>query len=301
MPQKHRARDGSGRIGTEIVRVTVIHIQESCERPKPSASLIEFLAAQPLYELCREQIMNVCYLIDQCCLRVQTDDINSDLNTLCIQTTRHEEAIFQYASTDASARLADWVRQFGTCPSATDDQAHAAYIMACAVKALEVLSDWMRAAEQNAWSHTTEKPDWPWDLYCEFVEMQVNPDERIEALEQYVMYLEPIASLPSLQDDELLPFAIKTIKNAVRRKGGVLSGKDRNEEISDRDAAIVNQARSLLTKGMSHRNVTTAVHCWLERVVAKPTTQRPDWIPLETEKALTRKQVNSILKRYWVV
>jgi hypothetical protein len=279
----------------------VIHIQESCESPKPSAGLIEFLAAQPLYTLCREQIMSACHLIDQCCLRVQTDDINSDLNTLCIQTIRHEEAIFQYASTDVAARLANWVRQYGTCPSATDDQAHAAYIMACAVKALEVLSDWMRVAEQDAWSHTKEKPDWPWDLYCEFVEMQVNPDERIEALEQYVMYLEPVASLPSLQNDELLPFAIKTIKNAIRRKGGVLSGKDRNEEISDRDAAIVNHARSLLQNGMSHRNVTTAVHCWLEREIAKPAKQRLNWIPLETEKALTRKQVNSILKRYWVV
>ncbi|MDI2593119.1 hypothetical protein POF45_17030 [Pseudomonas sp. 681] len=301
MPQKHRARDDSERICTEIVRVTVIPIQESYERPKPSAGLIEFLATQPLYALCREQVMDVCHLIDQCCLRIQTDDINSDLNTLCIQTTRHEEAIFQYASTDTSARLADWVRQYGACPSATVDQAHAAYIMACAVKALEVLSDWMRVAEQDAWSHTTEIPDWPWDLYCEFVEMQVKSDERIEALEQYVMYLEPIASLPSLQDDELLPFAVKTIKNAVRRKGGVLSGKDRNEEISDRDAAIVNHARSLLRKGMSHRNVTTATHRWLEREIAKPIKQRPEWIPLEAEKALTRKQVSSILKRYWVV
>lgn len=289
------------RIGTEIVRVTVIPIQESCEHPKPSAGLIEFLASQPLYALCREQVMSACQLIDQCSVRVQTDDINSDLNTLCIQATRHEEAIFQYASTDTSARLADWVRQYGACPSATDDQAHAAYIMACAVKALEVLSDWMRVAEQDAWSHTKEIPDWPWDLYCEFVEMQVNSDERIEALEQYVMHLEPIISLPSLQDDELLPFAVKTIKNAVRRKGGVLSGMDRNEEISDRDAGIVNHARGLLRKGISHRNVTTATHCWLEREIAKPIKQRLEWIPLETEKALTRKQVNSILKRYWVL
>ncbi len=245
--------------------------------------------------------MSACHLIDQCSVRVQTDDINSDLNTLCIQTTRHEEAIFQYASTASSARLADWVRQYGACPSATDDQAHAAYIMACAVKALEVLSDWMRVAEQDAWSHTTEIPDWPWDLYCEFVEMQVTSDERIEALEQYVMHLEPIVSLPSLQDDELLPFAVKTIKNAVRRKGGVLSGMDRNEEISDRDAAIVNHARGLLRKGISHRNVTTATHCWLEREITKPIKQRLEWIPLETEQALTRRQVNSILKRYWVL
>ena len=301
MPQKHRARDNTGRIGTETVHVTMIIIQKSCEHPKPSARLIEFLAAQPLYALCREQIMNVCHLIDQCRLRIQTDDINSDLNTLCVQTTRHEEAIFQYASTDAYARLADWVRQYGTSPAATDDQAHAAYIMACAVKALEALSNWMRAAEQDAWSHTTERPDWPWDLYCEFVERQVNPDERIEALDLYMMYLEPIASLPSLQDDELLPFAVKTIKNAVRRKGGVLSGMDRNEEISDRDAAIVDHARSLLQKGMSRRNVTTAAHCWLEREVAKPTKQRPKWISPETEKALTRKSVEAILKRNFVV
>ena len=66
-----------GRIGTEIVRVTVISIQESYEHPKPSAGLIKFLASQPLYALCREQVMSVCQLIDQCSVRVQTDDINS--------------------------------------------------------------------------------------------------------------------------------------------------------------------------------------------------------------------------------
>jgi hypothetical protein len=281
--------------------VAVTHIQEPCERLKPSASLIEFLSAQPLYALCREQIINACHLIDQCCLRIQTDDLDSDLNTLCIQTTKHEEEIFQYASTDASPRLAEWVRHCTDCDSATDDQAHAAYIMACAVKALESLSDWMRATEQDALPKGWKTPDWPWEFYCEYVETQVNPDDRIDALDLYALYLEPIASLPSLQDDELTPFAVATIKNAIRRKGGVFSGKDRNTEMSERDTAIINQARSFLKKGMPRRNVTTAVHRWLEREVAKPAKLRPDWISVETSKALTRKRVEDILKQHKVL
>jgi hypothetical protein len=267
-----------------------------------TVDLIQYLSAQPLYELCREELADVCYLIDQCCLRIQTGDIDSDLSSMCIKTTIHEETIFQYASTDTRARLAHWVRQYSNCYSASEREAHAAYIMACAVKALGSLNDWMRAADQEAWSHISEIPtDWPWDLYCQFVEMQVDPDERIQAIDQYVLYLEPITSLPCLIDDELTPTAGRAIKNAIRRKGGIISGKERNEEISARDAAIVNQGRHYLAKGIPERNVSTTVHAWLEREVAKSPKQRPKWIALETERALSRKSVEAILKRNYVL
>lgn len=267
-----------------------------------TAGLIEYLSAQPLYEFCREQLADVCYLIDQCCLRIQSGGIDSDLSSMCIKTTMHEETIFQYASTDNRARLAHWVRQYSNCYSASEREAHAAYIMACAVKALGTLADWMRAADQEAWSHTSEPPtDWPWDLYCQFVEMQVDPDERIEALDQYVLYLEPIISLPCLINDELTPITDRAIKNAIRKKGGIISGIERAKDISVRDAAIVNQGRHYLASGMSGRNIATKVHSWLKQEVAKPPKQRPEWIALETEKALTRKSVETILKRNFVL
>ncbi|WKV83282.1 hypothetical protein LJJ44_18665 [Pseudomonas sp. B24_DOA] len=65
-----------------------------------TVGLIQYLSEQPLYEFCNEQITDVCELINQCCIRIQTGDISSDLSSMCIQTTMHEEAIFQYASTD---------------------------------------------------------------------------------------------------------------------------------------------------------------------------------------------------------
>lgn len=267
-----------------------------------TSGLTAYLCAQPLYELCREQIEDVCYLIDQCCLRIQTDDINSDLRSMCIKTTVHEETIFQYASTDHRARLAHWVRQYSNCYSASDREAHAAYIMACAVKALGTLSDWMRAVDQQAWTHISEPPtDWPWDLFCQFVEMQVEPAERIEALDQYVLYLEPITSLPCLINDELTLITGRAIKSAIRCKGGIVSGMERSKDISARDAAIVNQGRHYLASGMSKRSVATKVHSWLSREVAKPPEQRPEWIALETEKSLTRKSVETILKRNFVL
>ncbi|MEF9674424.1 hypothetical protein QNM99_29750 [Pseudomonas sp. PCH446] len=115
-----------------------------------TTGLIDYLSAQPLYELCREQLADVCDLIDQCCLRIQTGDVDSYLSSMCIKTTIHEETIFQYASTDNRARLAHWVRQYSNCYSASERDAHAAYIMACAVKALGALADWMRAADREA-------------------------------------------------------------------------------------------------------------------------------------------------------
>ncbi|MBP5057416.1 hypothetical protein [Pseudomonas chlororaphis] len=267
-----------------------------------TAGLMSFLSAQPLYELCREQIHDVCYLIEQCCLRVRDNSDGLDPSSLCIKTTMHEETIFQYASTDTRARLAHWVRQYSGCETASDRDAHAAYIMACAVKALGALNDWMRTTDQKAWSHLSEPPtDWPWELYCQFVEMQANPNERIEALDQYVLHLEPITSLPCLIDDELTPVTDRAIKNAVRKKGGINSGMERNKDISARDTAIVRQAERLRAKGMKERDIPSAVHAWLVREVAKPPKERPEWIALETQKALTRKSVEAILKRNFVL
>lgn len=267
-----------------------------------SRGLLSYLSAQPLYDLCREQVADACRLIDQCCLRIHGDDINKDFASMCIQTTIHEETIFQYSSTDTKARLAHWVRMYSNCYSASERDAHSAYIMACAVKALEAIASWMHTADQEAWSHVSELPtDWPKDLYHQFVEMQVDPNTRIEALDQYVLCLEPITSLPSLTADELRPIAHRAIKNATRKIGGIISGMERNEEIRVRDAAIVKQGRHYRAAGMSKRNVATKVHAWLQREVAKPPKQRPDWIALETEKTLTRKSVETILKRNLVL
>ncbi|WP_243435090.1 MULTISPECIES: hypothetical protein [unclassified Pseudomonas] len=267
-----------------------------------TAGLLQYLSGQPLYELCNEQITDLCELINQCCVRIQNGDISSDMSSMCIQTTMHEEAIFQYASTDKKNRLAHWVRQYSSCPSASERDAYAAYVMACAVKALSALSDWMRSTEDEAWSHVAEPPtDCPWDIYCLVVEGQVDPIERIQALEQYVLFLEPITTLPCLISDELTPTAYRAIKNAIRTKGGIISGMERNEEISARDTAIIRQGRHYVTSGMPRRNVTTAVHAWLEREVSKPPKQRAEWLTLETEKALTRKSVEAILKRNFVL
>jgi len=43
------------------------------------------------------------------------------------------------------------------------------------------------------------------------------------------------------------------------------------------------------------------VHAWLKREVDKPPKQRLGWITLETEKALSRKSVDTILKRNFVL
>lgn len=273
-----------------------------------SSGLLKSLSAQPLYDLCREQVADTCHLIDQCWLRIHREDINKDLadmkdlGSMCIQTMIHEESIFQYASTDTRARLAHWVRMYSGYYSVSEPDAHAGYIMACAVKALETLVNWMQTADQNAWSHVPEPPaDLPRDLYCELVEMQVDPDERIQTLDDYALYLKPITSLPCLVDDELKPIAERAIKNAIRKKGGLISGMERNEEISVRDAAIVKQGLHYRAAGMSKHNVATKVHAWLQGEVAKPPKQRPEWIALETDKALTRKRVEAILKRYFVL
>ncbi|WP_085586668.1 MULTISPECIES: hypothetical protein [unclassified Pseudomonas] len=267
-----------------------------------TASLINHLSAQPLYDLCRKQLANVCYLIDQCCKRIQADGIDVDLSSMCIKTTMHEELIFQYASTDNRARLAHWVRQYSACYSATDREAHAAYIMACAVKALEALSNWMRAADDAVWRHIKEIPtDWPWDLYCRFVESQIDMNERTTALDEYVFRLEPIVSLPCLIDDELTTLANRAIRSAIRSKAGIISGTARSHDVNDRDTAIIKQADHYLEKGMRQSNVTTAVYTWLQRELAKPLTQRPKWVTPEIEKGLTRKSVEAILKRNFVL
>lgn len=260
--------------------------------------LLKYLLAQPLYELCCEQIEDACHLIDQCCLRIHRDAINSDLRSLLTRTTRSEETIFQYASTDSKVPLADWVRMYSNCDSASDREAHTAYILACAVKALEVLAEWMQATEQKAQALAVNASTiWPRDVYCEFVKMQVDKYECIEAIDQYALYLDPITSLPCLADDELRPAANQALKHAIRRKGGILSGIDRNEESSARDTAIVERGHQYRAVGMPPRHIATAVHAWLEREIAKPTNERLEWIALDTDKALTRKSVEAILKR----
>jgi hypothetical protein len=273
-----------------------------------SSGLLKSLSAKPLYDLCREQVADACHLIDLCWLRIHREDINKDLadmkdlGSMCIQTMIHEESIFQYASTDTRARLAHWVRMYSGYYSVSERDAHAGYIMACAVKALETLVNWMQTADQDAWSHVPEPPtDLARDLYCELVEMQVDPEERIQTLDDYALYLKPITSLPCLVDDEIRPIAERAIKNAIRKKGGLISGMERNEEISVRDAAIVKKGLHYRAAGMSKRNIATKVHAWLQGEVAKPPKQRPEWIALETEKALTRKRVEAILKRYLVL
>lgn len=261
-----------------------------------------YLSDKSLYALCREQLTDVCYLIDQCCLRIQNGDIDDDLSSMCTKTTEHEETIYQYASTDHRARLAHWVRQYSTCYSASDQEAHSAYIMACAVKALSVLGDWMREADQKVLAYASkDSTDWPWDFYCHFVETQIDLEERIQALDLYALYLEPILSLPCLNNDELKPIADRAIKNAIRTKGGIISGIERAQDTSARDAAITKQGRHYSACGMSRRDITSKVHSWLKQEVAKPPAERPEWIALETEKALTRKSVEAILKRNFVV
>ncbi|WP_191486023.1 hypothetical protein [Pseudomonas sp. FEN] len=279
----------------------VSEIGEGTHWPNSSTGLIEYLSAQPLYDLCRDQILHACQLIDQCCLRIHTGALDGALDTMCIKVTQHEETISEDAMSAPPEYLAGSVRQYGQCDVATDDQAHAAYIMACAVKALEVLNCWMRDVEQSALPKGIPMPDWPWDFYCEYVERQVNEDDRIDALELYVVHLEPITILPALRRDELRPLALSAIREATRRKGGLYSGQDRNKEMSDRDVALVKKARALLRNGTPQRSVTTAVHRWFEQQVAKPPKQRPKWIALEIDKALSRKRVEAILKQHNVL
>ncbi|MCF5050546.1 hypothetical protein GIW50_06270 [Pseudomonas syringae] len=131
--------------------------------------------------------------------------------------------------------------------------------------------------------------------------MQIDPDERIQTLDDYALYLKPITSLHCLADDELIPIAERAIRNAIRKKGGLISGMERNDEISVRDAALVKQGHHYRAAGMPKRNVATKVHAWLQREVANPPKQRPEWIALETEKSLSRKRVEAILKRYFVL
>ncbi|MHA6558426.1 hypothetical protein [Pseudomonas alliivorans] len=274
------------------------HVPRLDALPKPTSNLFSYLSAQPLYAMCSEQVIDACDIIDMCCVRIHTGSSTADPDSLCIRTTRHEEEIFQYASTDPFSRLAYWVRHCTECDTATDDQAYAAYIMACAAKALEVLSDWMRSAERKAFATGWNETDWSWTLYCDYVSSQSCPDDRIAAIDLYTLHLDPITTLACLRSDTLTPFAVAAIKKATRRKGGVLSGVDRKHETSARDSAIVGHALDLLTKGMQRRYVTTTVHRWFEREITKPESERPGWATLETSKALTRKRVEEILKQH---
>ncbi|MEF9674423.1 hypothetical protein QNM99_29745 [Pseudomonas sp. PCH446] len=130
--------------------------------------------------------------------------------------------------------------------------------------------------------------------------MQVDPNERIQALDQYALYLEPITTLPCLINDELTPIADRVIRNAIRSKGA--SSAAWRVIKTSLPATLQSFIRAhYLASGMPERNIATAVHAWLKREVAKPPKQRLDWINLETEKALSRKSVDTILKRNFVL
>lgn len=275
-------------------------IGESIQWPSSTGDLIEYLSAQPLYSLCREQIVHACQLIDRCRLRLHQPGLGDALNSVCIKVTQYEEIISENAMSAPPEFLANAIRQHGRCDFVTDDQAYAVYIMACAVKALEVLNDWMCDVEQTALPKGIPMPDWSWDFYCEYVERQVNEDDRIDALDLYVIHLEPITILPALRRDDLRHLALSAIREATQRKGGLLSGKDRVNEISERDSALVEKARVLMFEGTSRRHVTTEVHRWLQQQVAMPRKQRPAWMALETDKALSRKRVEAIIKQHKV-
>lgn len=289
-----------------VVRKTETHLDlidgiDLTAGVQPTAKLIEYLSVLPLYAYCGEQIQDACRILDQCTSRLVVSDATDDLKLLCIETIRNEESIFQFASTPPVTRLADGIRHFTCCESASDEEAYAAYAIACAIRAIESLNDWMQATAEDAVSTNWRILELPWEEFETAVVAEVSPYERIEALDNYVANLEVITSMLSVYDNDITDLAAAAMKSATKRKGGILSGMDRKEEISVRDAAIVQHARDLRDKGLPRRNVTTRVHRWLENQVALPSQQRPNWLPPEVEKALTRRQVDAILDRYEIV
>ena len=268
---------------------------------QPTAKLIDYLSVLPLYSFCGEQIQDACRIVDQCTSRLVVNGATNDLKLLCLEAIRNEESIFQLASTPPVTHLADGIRHFTCCESASDEEAYAAYAIACAIKAIESLNDWMQATAEDAVSTNWKILELQWENFETAVVAEVNPYERIEALDSYVAHLEVITSLLSVYDNDITELASAAMKSATKRKGGILSGIDRKEEISVRDAAIVQHARGLRDKGLPRRNVATKVHLWLENQVALPSQQRPNWLPPDVEKALTRRQVDAILDRYEVV
>lgn len=289
-----------------VVRKTETHLNlidgiDLTAGVQPTAKLIEYLSVLPLYAHCGEQIQDACRILDQCTSRLVASNATDDLKLLCIETIRNEESIFQFASTPPVTRLADGIRNFTCCESASDEEAYAAYAIACAIRAIESLNDWMQTTAEDAVSTNWKILELPWEEFETAVVAGVSPSERIEALDNYVAHLEVITSLLSVYDNDITELATAAMKSATKRKGGILSGMDRKEEISVRDAAIVQHARDLRDKGLPRRNVATQVHRWLENQVALPSQQRPNWLPPEVEKALTRRQVDAILDRYEVV
>ena len=268
---------------------------------QPTAKLIEYLSILPLYTFCGEQIQDACRILDECTYRLVASGATDDLKLLCIEAIRNEESIFQFASTPPISRLADGIRNSTRCESASDEEAYAAYAIACAIRAIESLNDWMQATAEDAVSTNWKILELPWEDFETAVATEVSPYERIEALDNYVAHLEVITSLLSVYDNDITELASAAMKSATKRKGGILSGMDRKDEISVRDGAILHQARHLLDQGLHRRNLTTKVHRWLENQVSLPSQQRPDWLPPEVEKALTRRQVDAILNRHGVV
>jgi hypothetical protein len=289
-----------------VVRKTETHLDlidgiDLTAGVQPTAKLIDYLSVLPLYSFCGEQIQDACRIVDQCTSRLVVNGATNDLKLLCLEAIRNEESIFQLASTPPVTHLADGIRHFTCCESASDEEAYAAYAIVCAIKAIESLNDWMQATSEDAVSTNWKILELPWEDFETAVMAEVNPYERIEALDSYVAHLEVITSLLSVYDNDITELASAAMKSATKRKGGILSGIDRKEEISVRDAAIVQHARGLQDKGLPRRNVATKVHLWLENQVALPSQQRPNWLPPDVEKALTRRQVDAILDRYEVV
>lgn len=263
--------------------------------------LIEHLSTYPLYRDCREPIWDACRIVDLCCPRLPTPESDSTLKDVCVNAVRYEEAIFQYASTDPPARTALWIRHFTECRSATDEQAFFTYALGCSIKALGELTHWMCSSIEDAIAADWQILELSWEDFCRGVESSVTTLSRIQALELYAHRLDSINHLPALKNSEFAPVALEAIKAANRIKGGVLSGEDRNDENAQRDAALVARGEALKTAGMPERSVSSAVHRWLQAQIEIPPQQRPAWLTPETDKAITRKSVESVLRREGVV
>jgi len=194
---------------------------------QPTAKLIEYLSVLPLYAFCAEQIQDACRILDECTSQLVVNDATDDLKLLCIEAIRNEESIFQIATTPPVTRLADGIRHFTCCESASDEEAYAAYAIACAIKAIESLNDWMQTTAEDAVSSNWKILELPWEDFETAVVTEVSPYERIEALDSYVAHLEVITSLLSVYDNDITELASAAMKSATKRKGGILSGMDR--------------------------------------------------------------------------
>jgi len=263
----------------------------------PAASLMSYFHALPLFELCDELVRDACGLVKQAFLLMQADPV-ADVQTLCANTLRYEDSIFQYASTDSRCSIAKWVLHYSPEVDATDSQATYAYILAVSIRALGVIREWIHETVEKAISLKPTILSAPWEAFCSEVELHARPDDRIRALEDFVLCLEPITMMSTVEDADTVPMARSAIRSALRKKGGLLSGEDRREELTARDQALIAHALGLINRGLARRNVPTRVHDWLVRQVSLPAHSRPKWLPVDVDKALTRRQIASILRKH---